>query len=122
VFARGRPQVSPTGLSADFPLKRVAILDSLVQRELPHKRVRDCRRFTILRLSRHAYGEPSSAPPFTQGRRFVSANNTVIPPYGLCGFPLNKERMHDMVMPLAENFHFDKSASIAFDWSNANMG
>ena len=28
----------------------------------------------------------------------------------------------DIVISLAENFHFDKSASIAFDRSNANMG
>lgn len=28
----------------------------------------------------------------------------------------------DGVMALAENFRFDKNATIAFDWSNASMG
>ena len=31
-----------------------------------------------------------------------------------------KKSKHDRVMSLAENFRFDKNASIAFDWSNAN--
>ena len=30
--------------------------------------------------------------------------------------------LQNMVMSLAENFRFDKSASIAFDRSNENMG
>jgi len=39
--------MTPTGLCVEFLLKRVAIFGSLVQRELPRKRVRDCQRFTI---------------------------------------------------------------------------
>ena len=78
-----------TGLCVEFLLKRVAILGSLVQRELPRKRVRDCPRFTI------------PPPPLPRLRRaelgtslytreaVVSANNAVIPPYGLCNFPPN---------------------------------
>ena len=44
--SRGRGQ-PPYGLCVDFLLKRVATFGSLVQRELPRKRVRDCQRFTI---------------------------------------------------------------------------
>jgi len=98
-----------TGLCADFPLKRVAIFGSLVQRELPRKRVRDCRRFTIPpppppRLRRAELGtslytreafckcEQCSITVLWVVRRRLCVGDGgpfVNGPYGLCDFPPN---------------------------------